>query len=175
MICDQQGHRCFEQVQRDFSYLKDCNCLQDCDIVRYSYSVSPTAFDSEWYCREDQNGRLIAGASPPAMFMRAYEQAVNNKSINHADICREAVKRFAFVNVQMASQSVTRIMRDIRFSTADKLSTFGRRFFDGKLIFLLGWVTLFFKGGTMGLFTGMSILSFLELVFWSLRALSKIF
>ena len=89
----------------------------------------------------------------------------NNGTFEEKDLCKENMKYRAVVNVQLAVATVSRTTQDLRQRFADKISTFGEKRtvcqeFDNNC---------FITGGTLGLFTGMSILSMVEVAFWIMR------
>ena len=105
--------------------------------IRYTYSVSSTAFDIDILCNEN-NGDPIAksfynslGKDPnayPPKFIRRFEQVVYGKDINFEDICRENLKGMAIVKFQLASQIISRIKKTKRVSFSDQLSNIGKSF-----------------------------------------------
>ena len=86
-----------------------------------------------------------------------------------ADICKIIVKNhITKVSIMFDKTKYVRTEKNLRVTFADQLSNLG-------MILLLGTyqkITGFFSGGTLGLFTGMSILSLFEVVFWFMKSLS---
>ena len=102
--------------------------------IRYSYSVSSTAFDIDVLCDKNNNDPLAesffaslgnnANAYPPK-FIRRFEQVVYGKEINSNDICKENLKGMAIVKFQLASQIITRIKKTKRVTFSDHVSNIG--------------------------------------------------
>lgn len=128
-ICDSFGVYCFEDVIAHLNLTDKCDCRQECNILRYSNSISSTKLDPEEFCNRrsdyfDHFGNVEY--SPPPNFMRGYESVVNNISTGEYELCVATVGKIATVNLQMASQTFTTIKRTRRVSTADMISSFGR-------------------------------------------------
>ena len=46
-VCDTYGHKCFEKVFTNTKKMKTkCDCPLDCNVDKYSYSVSSTALNT---------------------------------------------------------------------------------------------------------------------------------
>ena len=77
-------------------------------------------------------------------------------------LCGQAMGSFAYVEVMFGAPTLVSTVRDARTSLTDKISSLGTA--------ILNWenyITLFIViGGTLGLFTGMSLLSIFEVAFW---------
>ena len=174
-VCDYMGAYCFEEVMAETEIIQNCDCPFDCDTTRYSYSVSSTKLDTDMICKKAISETFDYYASPiyarPAKFMRNYEQTENSEKDTGDDaICKENVRNIAVAQFQLAGQIVTQIKRDIRVTFADNVSNFGT----GQMLNFccsLANATVF-SGGTIGLFTGMSILSIFEVFFWIIRILA---
>ena len=154
-ICDMFGGHCFEIIMEDSSYYQKCKqqCIPDCHETSYMVLWSTFDLDLDSTC----NGRgfhnyhfkqtlrkhfafynyktLVEGGSIPEL----------GKSYNNGSLCREYVKNYgAFVSVEGGNTRIIVTNRDRRIFFYDQLGTFG---------------------GTLGLFFGMSVISFFEVAF----------
>ena len=80
----------------------------------------------------------------------------------------------SFVRVVIANDKALSYKRELKVSFSDRIATFGNEY----LINLFWNIMLkayIFLGGTMGLFTGMSLLSLVELIFWMWKCLQGFF
>mgnify|MGYP001798786869 CR=1 FL=1 len=50
-VCDMMGNFCFDS-SLDNTTLSDCDCLPDCEIVKYSHSLTAEKVDKEAKCLE---------------------------------------------------------------------------------------------------------------------------
>ncbi len=132
----------------NMSLSEDCICPSDCDTNYYTYSISSTKLESESICRKQRNffGRQELTDLP--MFMRNYEALVSAMKAGTYEVCLRSLERMAYVNFQLGGKNVMRFKKELRVTLADQVANLG---------------------GTVGLFTGMSILSFCEIVFWLAR------
>ena len=105
------------------------------NFLRYSYSVSSTAFDIDVLCDKNSNDPLAQsfyfslGKNPnayPPIFIRRFEQVVYGKEINLDDICKENLKGMAIVKFQLASQIITRIKKTKRVTFSEHVSNIGK-------------------------------------------------
>ncbi len=77
--------------------------------------------------------------------MRNFEKEVSRKDTNDLDLCIERMQRMAYIRFQLSGENIMQFKRNLRVTFADQVASLG---------------------GTVGLFTGMSILSFCEILFW---------
>jgi len=147
-ICDYRGVECGDIMINNMDTKSECpTCLNDCDVYKYEYSVSSTFLDAAQICKLEAS--TYQRGSVPSKLFRFIEKVFYEWDINDKEYCIRQIENYAFVEIQLASQLVTRINRDERTSFADIISNLG---------------------GTLGLFTGMSILSLIEFIFWFGRA-----
>ncbi len=128
----------------------NCNCPKDCDSNYYTYSVSSTKLEIEKECQSLASSLSKQEFSEPRMLMRNFETMVLGIDTGSFEICKRALETMAYVKFQLSGENIMHFKRELRVTLADKVASFG---------------------GTVGLFTGMSILSFCEIIFWVLRAL----
>ena len=154
-ICDMFGGHCFEIIMEDSSYYQKCKgqCITDCHETAYMVIWSTFELELDSTC----NGRgfhnyhfkhtlrkhfafynyktLVEGGSIPEL----------DKSYKNGSLCRDYVKNYgAFVSVEGGNTRIIVTNRDRRIFFYDQLGTFG---------------------GTLGLFVGMSVVSFFEVAF----------
>ncbi len=110
----------------DLLALNTCDCPEDCDSNRYSYSVSSTVLDENEICAEKEH--LFSDPKHVGLpyLMRQFEKTVKGLEINEIDVCRRFIKKVAFVQFQLASQTATQLKRELRVSLADQIANFGK-------------------------------------------------
>ena len=102
--------------------------------------------------------------------IKVYENIMLNETFDFRGLgCEKAFAKIAIVRVQLSSNRVTKIITSKRVSFTDHIASLGKILKNHKPNHRLFMKT--FLGGTLGLFTGMSIMSMLELVFWIARLL----
>ena len=81
-------------------------------------------------------------------------------------ICRSAYKNnVAKVTLQIAEANVLQIKQDIRVTFTDKLGVIGEKM-KSYCANILQLGIIFLSGGTLGLFTGASLISLVEAIYW---------
>ncbi|XP_059097852.1 uncharacterized protein LOC131892113 [Tigriopus californicus] len=160
-ICDHAGTECFSEVMENITLRsKQCTCPVDCHRTKYSYSVfgMPTNVVESCKTNTDFYGQYnIMDYFPLNDFVRLYQDIADPEisffPVNDED-CRNHLKHSAIVQVQLATSDVLQINSNIRVSLADYLSSLG---------------------GTVGLFSGASLLSLIEILLWFLRSIPGVF
>ena len=99
---------------------------------------------------------------PVPDLLRKMESLASNTSKTLQDICKKSINYRAKVIFRLATDTMTVTTTSKRLSFFDKLSGFGKNI--KKLFFNI--CKKIISGGILGLFTGMSILSMVELTFW---------
>ena len=151
-ICDMFGAHCFDKVMSDELFYKQCQdaCLEDCEEVALTiwHTIFPLNFEE--VCKE---GSLIYEnihqTFSKHFAFENYRTLVESKSIPdlstsyaNGSLCKAFVQKYvSLLTVESPSTSVIRSRREKRFSFNDQLGTIG---------------------GTLGLFTGISLLSMVE-------------
>lgn len=160
MICDLYGNLCFDQFFKKFGNQVEaqCQCWPDCHTSRYSITEKNFPLDPDQLCHDKKSipyglASRIAFYSLSNLFYKFYK--ISNDDFNFAsmdddsriiEICYQLVKNdLARVSVTFASKDYIRTIKDTRVTLIGQLGVFG---------------------GTLGLFTGMSILSIIEMTFW---------
>jgi len=142
-------------------------------MLRYSIAISATPLNVEDICKAGgKNKRYhLQSHVQPTNFVRNYNLAVFGKSTNTFDICQQSVRQMAVVNFRLASSTIHQLNRDLRVSFVDSLSNFGEENQADETLINDDYVL----GGILGLFTGMSLLSIVEIIFWSLKLMRTYF
>ena len=170
LLCDAVGIHCFEQVLRRMTNNTSCDCPNNCEDVTYSFLGSSKRIEELNCPKEPHEDNWIHDFyykdSLPKKFLAFYDYVTDNKEYGEKELCKKNMKYRAIVNFQLVTQSVSRTTQDLKQSFADKLSTFGK--FHAQLQCGVFFIVIIL-GGTLGLFTGMSILSMAEVIFWIIR------
>ncbi len=64
MLCDPYGTGCFETVMANASLWLTCDCLPECDNVRYSTSILVKPLNAEAICNRTPSDQLDFDANP---------------------------------------------------------------------------------------------------------------
>ena len=167
-ICDWFGSKCFNDIMVNEENYKNCSekCLPDCKATALTVISSLSPMNIDEFCnkkvlaelrRNEQNhwfkfGLLdfLTGKAADIPWYLTFDQ--NEEELKAA--CEKFVRNYvAYVTVEALNSEVIESRKEMRVTFTDQL----------------GMV-----GGTLGLFTGMSILSFFE-VGWLLVGLIKAF
>ena len=163
-ICDMFGAHCFDKVMSDETFYKKCQgiCLEDCKGMALTMWHTFFPLNLEEICKEghmiyeqiDQTfGKHFAFESYRALVEGG---SIPNLAASYANgsLCKSFVKNYlSFVSVESPSTSVISSRREKRFSFFDQLGTIG---------------------GTLGLFTGMSLLSIADVLLFSYTVIKSI-
>ncbi len=91
-------------------------------------------------------------------------------------LCEEVLQHdLAAVTVKIGSPTLVTSVRARKTTFAEQLATFGFEFIMCFVREIIFEKSLFFAGGTVGLFTGMSFLSAFEVVFWIKKGFTNLF
>ena len=183
-LCPSQKAEEFKRAMKRSG--KGQDCLADCETVDFQYenSVTTRVLVEHLLCKErsqrpmakanrelyDMNIPLediFSRLSPYDLYSAFMERfllrnplnpGLLSTSLRDPEFLREDLEvekcnltlrsRYAYVSVMMAVPKVTRIKKDIRYTFTGMIATLG---------------------GTLGLFTGMSILSMVEVIFWAVK------
>ena len=166
--CDLFGSYCFREAFRDISLMRNCECADDCERTAFTLSSRSRPIKVEEKCA------IFNGDLHKNIFYRRpnlhptthvfnsiknleYREVIGKIPLGDSSldwqtkICKEAaVNDFAFVRVRFARGTFTRTQKRPTNTFSSKVASFG---------------------GTLGLFTGMSFLSLVEVIFWPLKAM----
>ena len=154
-ICEMFKGYCFETIISDETYYRKCTaqCLKDCQETEFIVFWSIVPIDLDLTCNMGGFHHQYFQKNYRKHFaFHNYKTLVNGGSIpdlrtslNNGSLCKEYIRNFvAFVSVEGPSTKIIATNRDRRIFFYDQLGTFG---------------------GTMGLFVGMSVISFFEVGF----------
>jgi len=160
-ICDRFGRECFRKIMANESRPgNSCDCPLDCETTRYFYGENSHPIDVEGHCDTATGGYYRRywdyhrDRNLPE-FIRRYEEAIYGKDPSVMEHCinntRQNVAIVHFHIASSANDQINKIVKTPRVTTADILSNIG---------------------GAMGLFTGFSILSFFEIIYWLYRLIT---
>ena len=175
-ICDYAGNQCFHSKMNNNTYKEEnCKCLPSCSATHYSFQLeSQLPIDLDKECAVNARGHtyvksklknsmpffwqmqeLLAGGKESTqeiieMFSNKYyydEKIVTKK-------CREIFKGdVAHVVIKMENQSFMKLKKSLKYNTTIKLGTIG---------------------GTIGLFTGFSFMALLEIAYWIIITIKRV-
>ena len=166
---------CFEKNMKNITSEKYCDCPMECNSISYSFSVKSTKFDETEMCqREGIKANFLMKEfyehKYPPKYVRKLIELKDNVSSDTMDYCKKNLQYRAEAIFRLATDSMSVTVMSRRLSFFDKMSAFGSIINSMNFNFQISCFHIFL-GGTLGLFTGISILSMIELVFWLLRYL----
>ena len=126
-ICDRFGRECFLDMMIKVDLHKECNCILDCAITRYTYSLHTNKINAEELCSKKKYLSFMSSGTTgyPPKFIRRYEQIVYGKDIGNDVLCQNRTRNMAIVRFQIADQIITRIKKTQRMTFADFVSNIG--------------------------------------------------
>ena len=156
-ICDSFSGYCFEHFISNESNYKKCNddCMEDCSGIPMTVVSSYVPINTIDVCKEGSffKKQLIHSFKQHFAFEN-YKTLITGDgqipdlqaSLANGSLCYQFTEKFvAMITVESPTSTVTKSAREPRVTFIDQLGT---------------------VGGTLGLFTGMSILSIFELFFF---------
>ena len=165
-ICDPYGGYCFEETMSNEANYKKCpdQCLEDCSGVPLTLIKSYLPINTDDVCRRGSflDAHFIHASSQHFAFEN-YKALISGEgtipdlgaSLENGSLCRSYVAEYiAIVTVESPTNTVTKSARETRVTFIDQLGTIG---------------------GTLGLFTGISILSMIEIVVFLFTLLRSFF
>lgn len=164
-LCDSFGNLCFfTKMQNHTHQAEYCNCLPKCNTIQISTNIeSQTPIDTKYEC-EGIGSSYAAKKLRNVPFSKSvlYEMSKSikeGKPFNAQNQTKKSIfdsfmKDIAIIEVQIGGQSYIKMRQTLRKTLGDKV---------GEL------------GGTLGLFTGFSFMAIVELIYWILVTLLRIF
>ena len=156
---------------------KECNCILDCVTTRYTYSLHTNKINAEELCSKKEYLTFMSSGTTgyPPKFIRRYEQIVYGKDIGDDVLCQNRTRNMAIVRFQIADQIITRIKKTQRMTFADFVSNIGTLHIKNHFFYLYQVFLFNISGGTLGLFSGISLISVAEFLFWIYCSFLKYF
>ena len=170
-ICNSNGNACFYAKMKNYTYMSEsCSCYPNCNTVRYSFTEKQSPIDTKRECDKSSKGFIYTTNrklkySVPYM-TKVYQYLVQHNQLNQGSLkvdkelnyvtvlrkwCEESFQKdIAIIEVQIEGQSFTTIRQSLRTPFAAKIGGIG---------------------GTLGLFSGFSIMALVEIVYWMVLAL----
>ena len=171
-LCDSGGNGCFwEKMGTDIENgeeSKDCFCLGDCENVKYSQfaTLKPSGGTSGCTVKWDHNNMFPAGLGPQeAIIVTKMLTPMKNITDWYAtrdaiandyskDLCEKILtKDKASLRIRLEGPTFMTLKRHLRVTFADKLGSIG---------------------GTLGLFSGFSLLAIMELIHWICKIINSL-
>ena len=151
-MCDMFGGFCFNRIISDIVYHKNCKseCYKDCKETSFATWHSTVPLDVEDLCKYNNFfDRFIKQNFQRLFAFESYEMLLNGEkpsqltaSLLNGTLCMKYIRKYvSFISVESPTKSVTKSHRDQRSFFIDKLGIIG---------------------GTLAIWTGMSVLSMVE-------------
>ena len=149
-ICEMFGANCFDIILSDERYYKKCNetCLEDCKGTSYVILPYKEKIDYQEVCEKPLFWNIVQGWSKSYDVIRLFENLTMGKPLYDGKgmikLCEHYVQNhISIVTIETPTDTVVKSKRIQRITFNDQLA---------------------FIGGTLGLFTGISILSIVEVL-----------
>ena len=161
-ICDMFAAKCFDTIISDARYYKKCKdqCLEDCTSTSYVAIPSYVPIDPKQTCRQPIFKAIFDKLYVNHKSELDFEHMTTGKWENwdnnqlEIDFCKDYILKYiSIVTVETPVDSVVRAKRVARITFNDQLAVIG---------------------GTLGLFTGISILSMVEFVCFCLTTTKRL-
>ena len=165
-MCDSFGGNCFEEILTNEANYKKCSkwCIEDCSGMPMTVVTSYVPINLNEACK--RNGyfeKHFVHSSRQYFTFEIYRSLIEGDgqvpdlqtNLANGSLCRNFISKFvALVSVESPTDSITKSAREIRVTLIDQIGTIG---------------------GTLGLFTGMSILSMVEIAFFIVKFVGSFF
>lgn len=150
-MCEMFGANCFDKIMSDERYYKKCNdtCLADCKGTSYTVLPYKEKIDYQEVCAKPLFGSLVLDWSQSYDVIESFENLTMGKPLydggqGMTKLCEHYVQNhISIVTIETPTDTVVKSKRIQRITFNDQLA---------------------FIGGTLGLFTGISILSIVEVL-----------
>ena len=169
-MCDMFSSKCFDLILSDETHYKQCpeECLEDCSATMYTVFPTFVPINVEEVCQATPFKGIFKKLLGKYDYYHHYEMIMNNQleliengtnvkghgqMMNSTEFCHDYVKKYvAYVDVEGSVNSVMKSQRQKRVTFTDQLSMIG---------------------GTLGLFSGISILSLCEVAIFILTTIGQ--
>ena len=165
-MCDSFGGHCFDEILTDEANYKKCSkwCIEDCSGMPMTVVTSYVPINLDEACKRNSYfEKHFVHSSRQYFTFEVYRSLIEGDgqipdlqtNLANGSLCRNFISKFvALVSVESPTDSITKSAREIRVTLIDQIGT---------------------VGGTLGLFTGMSILSMVEIAFFLVKFLRSFF
>ena len=163
-VCGKSGNACFKEefnnYQEDLADRTECDCRSDCGGIhifssmnKYPFSDKTATEEKLWWDSETKSGRLANYLlDPDEVFVDSFTRNMTKLRRNMSTDAELADHRFqnelSVLNFFFDTPIITRITLEMRITIFDQISAIG---------------------GTLGLFTGVSLITFAEILYWLFR------
>ena len=162
-ICEMFGGHCFNKIMSTRKFYKECSkdCLEDCNGMQLSWEQRFQPINIEKICvrggvlhkyllqsakqhfSQDHYNRLTSGNKEQFIYLDKMMRSVS-MSDHYVTLCKQFVeKHIAIISVEAPVDVITLTLRDLSVTWMDKIGILG---------------------GTLGLFTGVSMISILDVI-----------
>ena len=166
-LCDSGGNACFwenmENIMESGVLERDCFCLGDCESVKYSQSATLkpsklndcTTLNLSPISLEHQRALILSkNLSPMKNITDWYETEKVVMEDYRKQMCEKIISNDkAILMVRLEGPTFMTVKRSLRVTFADKLGSIG---------------------GTLGLFSGFSLLAIMELIHWIFKIINSL-
>ena len=165
-MCDSFGGHCVEEILTNEANYKQCSkwCIEDCSGMPMTVVTSYLPINLDEACvRNSYFEKHFVHSSRQYFTFEIYRSLIEGDgqipdlqtNLANGSLCRNFISNFvALVSVESPTDSITKSAREIRVTLIDQIGTIG---------------------GTLGLFTGMSILSMVEVAFFIVKFVRSFF
>ena len=165
-MCDSFGGHCVEEILTNEANYKQCSkwCIEDCSGMPMTVVTSYLPINLDEACmRNSYFEKHFVHSSKQYFTFEIYRSLIEGDgqipdlqtNLANGSLCRNFISKFvALVSVESPTDSITKSAREIRVTLIDQIGTIG---------------------GTLGLFTGMSILSMVEVAFFLVKFIRSFF
>lgn len=159
-----KGNQCLEQAlsnyEDDLADRQECDCLNDCEMVHFFSTLQRQPYydldtATRWFKRDgDQVSGIMANylMDPENIFNSKLAKNLTKLANNLTTDADLAQKRFnediTILNFFFDTPIITEITLDLKTSIFDMISAIG---------------------GTLGLFTGISVITLVEVMYWAVK------
>ena len=161
-LCDNVGNLCFYKKMKNVTYQRNsCECLPLCNVKKFTTTETISPLDTSSKCKEykDRSRYLTNFVHPRIPNSKIIE--ANIKEIRYGvpvppksfygeeyvkHVCpKKIAENMAVIQVEVIDSSYVKMRQSLRTSFGEKIG---------------------FLGGTLGLFTGFSVMVLVEIAYW---------
>ena len=159
-LCDSAGNLCFYKKMKNISYQRNsCKCQPLCNVKKFTTTETISPLESTSRCKEDKYSILTKFVHPRIPKSKIVE--TNIKKIKYGvpvpeqsffgaeyvkNVCpRKILENMAVIQVEVIDSSYVKMRQSLRTSFGEKIGVLG---------------------GTLGLFTGFSVMVLVEIAYW---------